>query len=109
MAEPQVKTSKMARWLKLLTTEFLLVLLLLGGALLALYFAIDIAFSNRREFDKDVFVYLSNFVTPARTQFMLVITQMGNHKFLVPANLLLLAYFLTKKIAGFPSASLLSH
>jgi membrane-associated phospholipid phosphatase len=97
MVEPQAKTSKLARWLKLLTTEFILVLLLLGGALFALYFAIDVAFSKRRQFDNDVFVFLSDFVTPARTQFMLFVTQLGNHKFLLPANLLLLAYFLTKK------------
>jgi membrane-associated phospholipid phosphatase len=44
--------------------------------------------------DLAVFEKLDHIVTPARTRFMLFITFLGNHKFLVPANLLLILYFL---------------
>jgi len=92
-----VKLSRTARWLKLLTTEFILVLLLLASAILVLYLAIDIAVSKNRTFDQEVFDYLQQFVTPGLTRFMLSITFLGNHMFLIPANIVLLAYFLTRK------------
>jgi membrane-associated phospholipid phosphatase len=48
-------------------------------------------------FDQKVFDYLGQFVTPFNNKLMLGITFLGKHEFLIPANLLLIAYFLFVK------------
>jgi membrane-associated phospholipid phosphatase len=47
--------------------------------------------------DESVFTFLSPFVTPERTVWMKAITFLGNYKFLVPANLVLIAILLLLK------------
>ncbi len=44
--------------------------------------------------DTKTFELVSPYITPERTRLMLIISFLGNHSFLIPANLLLLAYFL---------------
>ncbi|RYY63994.1 MAG: phosphatase PAP2 family protein, partial [Chitinophagaceae bacterium] len=48
-------------------------------------------------FDQQVFDYLEGFVTPSRNRAMQVITFFGTHRFLIPANLGLIAWFLFVK------------
>lgn len=47
--------------------------------------------------DQLVFDSVKSFITPGMTKVMLFITFFGKHIFLIPANLLLIAYFLYKK------------
>ncbi|HMU44764.1 MAG TPA: phosphatase PAP2 family protein [Chitinophagaceae bacterium] len=47
--------------------------------------------------DQFVFDAIEPIITPALTQIMLIITFFGKHVFLIPANLLLILYFLLKK------------
>jgi undecaprenyl-diphosphatase len=44
--------------------------------------------------DDAAFNYLSGHISPARTRLFTGISFLGNHSFLIPANLLLLAYFI---------------
>ena len=46
------------------------------------------------EFDFEVFERLSAIQSPSLTNFMQATTFLGNHQFLIPANLVLIAYFL---------------
>ncbi|MDB5252178.1 MAG: hypothetical protein JWP27_1347 [Flaviaesturariibacter sp.] len=48
-------------------------------------------------FDQKVFDYLGQYVTPFNNKLMLGITFLGKHEFLIPANLLLIGYFLFVK------------
>jgi membrane-associated phospholipid phosphatase len=86
------------RWLKVLTLEFIIITLLLLTAIFIFALAVDIVFIKKTTaFDENIFSYVGQHVTPGRTRFMLFITFLGNHKFLIPANLLLLMYYIFKK------------
>jgi membrane-associated phospholipid phosphatase len=88
---------KTNRWLKLLTAEFLVIFLLLL-AVIVFALAVNLVFIKRTtDFDDAVFQKVGEYVTHARTQFFLFITFLGNHKFLIPANIALLTYYLFKK------------
>jgi len=79
----------------LLSVEVIIVLLLFIIALIAFtLIAYHVLKLEKEEFDFLVFDNVEVFVTPALTRFMLFITFFGNHKFLIPANLLLIIYFL---------------
>jgi membrane-associated phospholipid phosphatase len=47
--------------------------------------------------DQNLFSILSLYITGSRTYFIKAVTFLGNHKFLILANLLLITYFLIKK------------
>jgi undecaprenyl-diphosphatase len=47
--------------------------------------------------DEKVFNTITRYITEPRTNFIKDISFLGNHKFLIPANLLLIIYFVTKK------------
>ena len=84
-------------WQFLLTAEFNN-LLLLAIALLLLFFSVSVVFiSNNRVFDENVFAYISHYVTASLTHFFLFITFLGKHSFLIPAYLVLLAWFFFKR------------
>lgn len=79
----------------LLSVELLIVLVLFIIALLAFaWIAFRIFNLQNDEFDFIVFDTLENYVSPAATSFMQFITFFGNHQFLIPANLVLIVYFL---------------
>jgi undecaprenyl-diphosphatase len=79
----------------LLSIELLIVLLLFILALVAFaWIAFRIFNLQNDQFDFVVFDTLENYVSPALTRFMQFITFFGNHKFLIPANLVLIIYFL---------------
>jgi membrane-associated phospholipid phosphatase len=81
-------------WLKLLTLEFIIITLLLLTAIIVFALAVDMVFIKKTTtLDENVFNYVGQHVTPARTRFMLAITFLGNHKFLIPANFALLIYY----------------
>ena len=89
--------SKNIQRFTLFSAEFIIALFL-ALSLLSLAFAIHIAFINKgHSFDNKVFEFLSGFISPAKTNFLLFITFLGNHKFLFPVNVLLLVYFLIRK------------
>jgi membrane-associated phospholipid phosphatase len=51
-------------------------------------------FLKKENLDFAVFEYFSQFVSDGTTRFMQAVTFFGSHLFLVPANLILIAYFL---------------
>jgi membrane-associated phospholipid phosphatase len=81
--------------LALLSVELLVVLILFVIALIVFVFvAFRIFYFKKEAFDFAVFDYLQQFVTSGTTSFMQLITFLGTHYFLIPANLLLIIYFL---------------
>ena len=81
--------------LALLSIEMIIVLVLFLGALLLFVNMIRRVFvlQNNR-FDDKVFSYLQTHVSDENNQVMLFFTFLGKHEFLIPANLILIAYFL---------------
>ncbi len=51
-------------------------------------------FSNRNFLDQKVFSAIAPYISESRTRLMLAISFLGNHKFLIPANVFLIALFL---------------
>ena len=84
--------------LALLSVEMTIVLILFVLALLAfLYITRKIFVLHKLSFDNKVFAYLKNHVSERNNDIMLFFTFLGTHEFLIPANLLLIGYFLLKK------------
>ncbi len=79
----------------LLSVEVVVLLLLFSGALFTFIQVVTMVFKEKREdFDVRAFGYLSKHVSIANTGLMEFFTFLGTHLFLIPANLLLIAYFL---------------
>ncbi len=82
----------------LLSVELIIALSLFICALVVFALIAYRIFNLQNEhFDFLMFDWVSVFVSPAFTQFMQFITFFGNHLFLIPANLLLIIYFLFLK------------
>jgi membrane-associated phospholipid phosphatase len=91
----KISVKKRIASLALLSVELLIVLILFIAALIIFsIFAYRVLKWQNHEFDFLVFDKVALFVTPFITSFMQAITFLGNHNFLVPANLLLVVYFL---------------
>src|SRR5258705_6168915 len=81
--------------LALLSVELIIVLILFICALIVFtVIAYRIFKLQSQQFDFYIFDQVSVIVSPAMTSFMKFITFFGNHTFLIPANLLLIIYFL---------------
>jgi membrane-associated phospholipid phosphatase len=81
--------------LALLSVEMIIVLgLFLGALVLFVNMIRMVFFLHNNRFDGKVFAYLDKHVSPENNQVMLFFTYLGRHEFLIPANLLLIAYFL---------------
>lgn len=96
----QISTRVKRAWaaVALLSAELLLIMAFFLLSLLALAYLIrNVIVLHRTGFDQKVFAYLQNDVNPQNNSLMLLITFFGTHKFLIPANLLLIAYFLFVK------------
>jgi len=79
----------------LLSAEMVIILTIFLLALLALAYLIrNVIVLHRTGFDQKVFAYLQNHINPENNSIMLAFTFLGTHKFLIPANLALIAYFL---------------
>ena len=81
--------------LALLSIDLIIVLLLFVFALIIFsMLAYGVLNLKNDEFDFEVFERLSAIQSPSLTNFMQATTFLGNHQFLIPANLVLIAYFL---------------
>lgn len=79
----------------LLTIEMLLSIILFLIAFGAFVFIAKYVFLDKQDaFDLAVSNLMANFVSPLHTQIFLFFTDLGNAQFLLPANVLLTAYFL---------------
>lgn len=72
-------------------------ILVLSAVLLLLFITWLVFIEKNTLPDERVFDTFSGSVTESRSQVMLFITALGNHKFLIPANLSLIFFFLWKK------------
>ena len=91
----RVSVKKTFASIALLSFELLAALLLFIIALFAFAWFANLIFNLQNErFDFAVFDRLQALVSPAFTKFMLFVTFFGNHKFLIPANVILIIYFL---------------
>ena len=81
--------------LALLSVEMVIVVLLFVVAFSGfLYIARRIFILNETELDNSVFAFLQNHVSERNNDVMMFFTFLGKHDFLIPANLVLIAYFL---------------
>ena len=79
----------------LLSVEMLLLIVLFIAALLAFAYLIrKVIVLQNTGFDQSVFNFLGNYVSERNNELMLFFTFLGTHNFLIPANLVLIAYFL---------------
>ncbi len=82
----------------LLSIEIIILLLAFAGALtLFILIAWMIFGDNKNDFDLKAFSLLSIYVSDVNTDVMQFFTFLGTHTFLIPANLILSAYFLFVK------------
>ncbi|MEO6327450.1 MAG: phosphatase PAP2 family protein, partial [Ginsengibacter sp.] len=82
----------------LLSLGIVILLIVFGTALVAFIFiARMISDEDKSGFDFRVFNFLSGFVNDVHTNVMEFFTFLGAHTFLIPANLLLVSYFLFLK------------
>ncbi|HRO43131.1 MAG TPA: phosphatase PAP2 family protein [Flavipsychrobacter sp.] len=95
LARTRVHIRKLIASVGLLSIQLLLIIGLFILSLALFSFLVKQIFIDKQElFDFRVFELVSRFVTPFHTSSMQAITFLGTHKFLIPANLLLTAYFL---------------
>jgi undecaprenyl-diphosphatase len=79
----------------LLSVEmFLIVALFLVSLLSFAYLIRRVIVLQNTGFDEEVFAFLRSYVSEANNNFMMTVTFLGTHNFLIPANLSLIAYFL---------------
>ena len=91
----KVRIQKFFAALGLLSFELIVVLLLFLLAVSTFgFFVKQIFIDDQVAFDQKVFEWLATRVTPFNTEFMEFITFLGTHTFLIPANLVLLTWFL---------------
>ena len=81
--------------LLVVSSEMLLTMIVFTGILAAIVFAIRPEARQYKQIDLDILVALRPLVRPWLNNFMRFITLFGQHQFLIPANLLLITYFLT--------------
>src|SRR5687767_14762486 len=88
------ETSRFWRDLSLVTAEILLSLLLFAAVIAILVFIIRPHVRKYKPVDLAIFEKLNRITGHRRNKFMLFITFLGKHQFLIPANLALIFFFL---------------
>lgn len=89
------KFKKALAALALLSIEMAIVLVIFLLALIAFIVIVRHIFVMKDEhFDDRVFTYLSSLVSPRNNGIMLFFTELGKHTFLIPANIVLIIFFL---------------
>src|SRR5688572_7613396 len=79
----------------LLSAELIIVFVLFIGSLIVFsILAIRVFKVKDHTYDFIIFDRISELVSPFTTSFLQIITFLGNHNFLIPANLILIFYFL---------------
>jgi membrane-associated phospholipid phosphatase len=95
MKRVQLSIKKKLAGIALLSVELITVLILFIAALIIFsLLAYRVFHLKNEEFDFLVFSKVSLLVTPFTTSFMQFITLLGSHYLLIPANLVLIIYFL---------------
>lgn len=91
----RVRLRKVVAAIGLLSVEVIIIIIALLIAIVGFsYIVKQIFFDREEQFDHEVFHWLSPYVSPLTTSFMQFITFLGTHTFLIPANLILIGYFL---------------
>jgi len=94
----RIKAKKILAGFTLLSAELVILLAVFGGALVIfISIARMIFWDNKSDFDQQAFNFLAGFVSDIHTDVMQFFTFLGTHIFLIPANLILIAYFLFVK------------
>jgi len=89
------KVKKAWAAIALISIEMLVIIALFITALLAFAYLIrKVIVLQNTGFDESVFAFLDHFVSERNNKLMLFFTFLGTHNFLIPANLVLIAYFL---------------
>src|SRR5829696_1147056 len=89
------RAKKVWAGIALLSAEMLVILVLFLIALLSLAYLIrKVIVLQNTGFDDHVFSFLKKHISEENNEIMLFFTFLGTHTFLIPANLLLIAYFL---------------
>jgi membrane-associated phospholipid phosphatase len=89
------KVKKFWASVALLSVEMTVVLAIFMLALVAFVYLVRRVFVlENNAFDQKVFDFLQQYVTPTNNKIMTAITYLGKHEFLIPANLVLIAYYL---------------
>ena len=88
------KSAQFWNGVTLVTTQLLLSLIIFSAVLAILVFLTRKRLRKYKPVDLAIFDWLQKNTTPFRTRFMLFFTFIGKHHFLIPANLVLLFYFL---------------
>jgi undecaprenyl-diphosphatase len=89
------KVKKFWAGLALLSVEMAIILTLFFLSAIAFVFiARKVFLVGSNEFDHKVFASLQPYVNETNNRIMTFITYLGTHRFLIPANLVLIAYFL---------------
>lgn len=79
----------------LISLEIIVLLAVFSAALLAFLFIAKMIFKEKKEdFDLNAFRFLRSQISDINTDVMNVFSFLGSHNFLIPANLILIAYFL---------------
>jgi undecaprenyl-diphosphatase len=92
------KVKKFWAGLALLSVEMLALLAIFFASLLVFIFITRrVFFLKNEEMDNRAFDFFAPHITDANTAIMNFITFFGSHEFLIPANLLLIGYYLLKK------------
>ena len=88
-------SSKIVNKLKLLSLELIIVIAAFFSSVFLIIFLIkDVFIEKTGKIDEPVFKFISGYTNETNTQLMQVFTFVGSHYFLIPANLLLVAYTL---------------
>ena len=92
------RVQKVAGSLGLLSVEMLVILITFIIALLSFaYLIVQVIVLQQTGFDNHVFDFLKGHISEGADDVMLFLTFLGTHKFLIPANLAVIAYFLFLK------------
>lgn len=94
------KTKRDAVRNRILSARLTSIYLLLVAFLLFFIIAWTVFISEGRYLDEKVFTAISRYTTESRTKLMIFISFLGNHTFLIPANLLLIIFFIIRKKRG---------
>lgn len=95
LARTRVQIKKLIAAAGLLSVELIIVVVFFILSLACFsYLVKEIFIDKEQAFDFKVFEWLATHVNPVNTSIMQAITFLGTHTFLIPANLLLTAYFL---------------
>ena len=79
----------------LLSLEIIILISVFSIALIAFISIAQMIFKDKKQaFDQDAFNFLLKYVSDVNTDLMQVFTFLGTHTFLIPANIILISYFL---------------